>query len=519
MRPAAGKRLDSPGRHGAGGPVRAPGRGRAPGGRRRRSSAPAARRDDAATRRPPRRPAPAGTGIWPPCASTSGGRATATGATTGWRSARTCERGRRLPPRSAAGRAGGPGRLLLRQRDVGPRGGRRVWRSTPWPWWPSSCAWDEFMPTFFAPACAPTAARVLALCGERDDMAPPARVEEFLAGLGLHPQMVVVPGADHFFVGRTPRCGEAVGGFLGRRAAVTGRGESATRRGSERVPTLTSRLGCTTRTRARVPPSSCCTGWRWRMGLWEEQRELAEEFRLVRVRRPGRGRSAAPAPATTTTDRARPNYSPSWTVWGWRRRTWWRHSRGGVARCWRMALDHPERVASAGVRRQHAARLPLVGGLPRRRRAKAAASPGPRGCAAALEDLVAGRGIFRWVREQRPEVFERRRELTRRLVGGRVAGQARCIPVQDVPDIERLQRGRGAGVRHLRARRSARLRRDRQHADVVDPGGPAEVPAGRRALRHARESARVQPLPARFPAVGRRVGRVSVTAGASGRCR
>ena len=72
---------------------------------------------------------------------------------------------------------------------------------------------EEFMPTFYAPL-ASYAGPLLALVGERDEMAPPPRVEEFLTGLGLHPRVVVVPGADHFFVGRHPEVGEAVGDFL-----------------------------------------------------------------------------------------------------------------------------------------------------------------------------------------------------------------------------------------------------------------------------------------------------------------
>jgi uncharacterized protein len=72
---------------------------------------------------------------------------------------------------------------------------------------------EEVMPTFYAPL-ATYAGPLLAVLGERDEMAPPARVQEFLSGLGLHPQVVVVPGADHFFVGRHPELGAAVGDFL-----------------------------------------------------------------------------------------------------------------------------------------------------------------------------------------------------------------------------------------------------------------------------------------------------------------
>ena len=72
---------------------------------------------------------------------------------------------------------------------------------------------EEFMPTFYT-SLSSYAGPLLAVVGERDDMAPPARVEGFLTGLGLHPQVVVIPGADHFFVGRHSEVGAAVGDFL-----------------------------------------------------------------------------------------------------------------------------------------------------------------------------------------------------------------------------------------------------------------------------------------------------------------
>ena len=74
-------------------------------------------------------------------------------------------------------------------------------------------AWDEFMPAFFDPLAA-YRGPVLAVCGERDDISPPDEVGGFLAGLGLDLEMVVIPGADHYFGGRTREVGEAVGRFL-----------------------------------------------------------------------------------------------------------------------------------------------------------------------------------------------------------------------------------------------------------------------------------------------------------------
>lgn len=76
-------------------------------------------------------------------------------------------------------------------------------------------AWDEFMPAFFHPL-AEYRGPVLAVCGERDEISPPDEVEAFLAGLGLDLEMVVIPGADHYFGGSKPDVGAAVGGFLER---------------------------------------------------------------------------------------------------------------------------------------------------------------------------------------------------------------------------------------------------------------------------------------------------------------
>lgn len=73
--------------------------------------------------------------------------------------------------------------------------------------------WEEFMPGFFA-HLGEYAGPVLALCGERDDIAPPGEVEGFLRGVGIDPTIVVIPGADHFFAGSQESVGATVGEFL-----------------------------------------------------------------------------------------------------------------------------------------------------------------------------------------------------------------------------------------------------------------------------------------------------------------
>lgn len=73
--------------------------------------------------------------------------------------------------------------------------------------------WDEMMPSFFA-LLGTRSARILAVCGELDDIAPPAEVEELLRGTGANPRMVTMNGADHFFIGLADRVGDSVAAFL-----------------------------------------------------------------------------------------------------------------------------------------------------------------------------------------------------------------------------------------------------------------------------------------------------------------
>ena len=81
---------------------------------------------------------------------------------------------------------------------------------------------DEFMPTFFS-RLGDYRGPVLALCGARAELAPPAGVEHFLRDVGVDPHMVVIPEADHFFARRQGGVGEIVGSFL-REACLATRG-------------------------------------------------------------------------------------------------------------------------------------------------------------------------------------------------------------------------------------------------------------------------------------------------------
>jgi uncharacterized protein len=55
---------------------------------------------------------------------------------------------------------------------------------------------------------------VLALCGSRDEIAPPEGVEAFLRSIGLDPEMRVMYGEDHFFMDVHDALSSEIAGFL-----------------------------------------------------------------------------------------------------------------------------------------------------------------------------------------------------------------------------------------------------------------------------------------------------------------
>ncbi len=58
---------------------------------------------------------------------------------------------------------------------------------------------------------SPPRVPALFVVGEKDTIAPPGPVREFVRDSG---EVVVIPGADHFFVGRLPALEAAITGFL-----------------------------------------------------------------------------------------------------------------------------------------------------------------------------------------------------------------------------------------------------------------------------------------------------------------
>lgn len=75
-------------------------------------------------------------------------------------------------------------------------------------------AWEE-MPSNVTEGLAGFQGPVLAVCGDRDDLAPPQEVERVLAELKLDFSLSVVRGADHFFEGNQGEVGVRVAAFLG----------------------------------------------------------------------------------------------------------------------------------------------------------------------------------------------------------------------------------------------------------------------------------------------------------------
>jgi len=73
--------------------------------------------------------------------------------------------------------------------------------------------WEEFSPHWVDPL-RDFAGPVLAVCGGRDELAPPHAVRAFLDDLGVRYELAVVPEADHFFAGRHQQVAEPVVRFL-----------------------------------------------------------------------------------------------------------------------------------------------------------------------------------------------------------------------------------------------------------------------------------------------------------------
>lgn len=173
--------------------------------------------------------------------------------------------------------------------------------------------------------------------------------------------------------------------------------------------------------------------------LWGEQRALAEEFRLIAYDARGCGRSAAPATGYGYPDLAAEALAlldslevQSAHLVG--------HSRGGAILL-ELAFGHPDRVRSLtfvdAVLRGFPWSAEFLEDI---RRASALCRE--RGVAAAVEEEWLHSSLFRWVKDHRPEVYERVSAMVREYSGADWLDDA-TYPKPVVPDFERL-----AEVRH-----------------------------------------------------------------------
>jgi len=102
----------------------------------------------------------------------------------------------------------------------------------------------------------------------------------------------------------------------------------------------------------------------------------------------------------------------------------------------RMALEHPERVSSLffvdAILRGFPWSAEFLGPI-----AGAASLARNLGVAAALEEIWLQSPLYEWVRERRPEVFERVAQMARAWSGAEWLDETQ-YPAPEVPDIERL---------------------------------------------------------------------------------
>jgi 3-oxoadipate enol-lactonase len=182
------------------------------------------------------------------------------------------------------------------------------------------------------------------------------------------------------------------------------------------------------------PPVILLHGFALTHELWAEQAPLAEEFRLLAYDARGCGDSPAPV-----TGYDYPDLTAELLAFmdglGLVKAHLVGHSRAGGILL-RMALDHPERVASLVFVSS------ILRGFPWSDEFRLAMRDGrdvarSEGVAAAVDRIWLPSAIFGWEREQRPEVFARVERMTHRWSGAEWLDTA-AYPAQELPDIERL---------------------------------------------------------------------------------
>lgn len=171
------------------------------------------------------------------------------------------------------------------------------------------------------------------------------------------------------------------------------------------------------------------------LGLWDEQRELAQEFRLIRYDARGTGRSLA-SPTGYDYPQLADDLLGLLDHLGLESAHLVGHSMGGGVAL-TAALAYPKRVASAVFVDSVLRGFPWSDDfLDTMSRSRTVARE--RGPAVALQEVWLQGEMFGWVRERRPEVFERLRGLLAHWPGMEWLDTA-GYPKQEVPDIERLR--------------------------------------------------------------------------------
>ena len=182
------------------------------------------------------------------------------------------------------------------------------------------------------------------------------------------------------------------------------------------------------------PPVILLHGFALTRELWVEQAPLAEEFRLLAYDARGCGDSPAPP-----TGYGYPDLTEELLAFmdgvGLKKAHLVGHSRAGGILL-RMALDHAERVASLVFVSSILRGFPWSDAFLQavREGRDVARSEGVR---AAVDRVWLPSPVFRWEREQRPEVFARVEEMAHRWSGAEWLDSA-TYPEQEPPDLERL---------------------------------------------------------------------------------
>lgn len=182
------------------------------------------------------------------------------------------------------------------------------------------------------------------------------------------------------------------------------------------------------------PPVVLVHGLACGLRVWEEQRPLAEEFRLIAYDARGCGASAAPATGYDYPDLSAELLGLMDRL-GLERAHLVGHSRGGGV-IMETALQHPERVSSLFFIDSVLRGFPWSAEFTSLMK-EAAQVARERGVEAAFEEVWSRAGIFDWVRTRKPEAYERVLEMARVWSGAEWLDTAR-YPKQEVTDMERL---------------------------------------------------------------------------------